>query len=135
MNMADLPAKPNPTHSELAGPYWDGVAAGHLLLQTCTSCGTVRHYPRLLCARCYAEGVEWKSASGRGRIHSWTVAHHAFHPAFVGDLPYTLVTVDLEEGPRALGRWQGGTPMIGQPVLGKFVAREAGHDLVFAPVE
>ncbi len=46
-------------------------------------------------------------ASGRGEVHSWTVAHHAFHPGFIGELPYVLVVVDLEEGVRALGRLRG----------------------------
>jgi uncharacterized OB-fold protein len=86
-----------------------------------------------LCDACYSDAVEWIEASRRGTIHSWTVAHHAFHPAFKDELPYTLVTVDLEEGVRALGRWTGKPPVIGQPVTGAFVARPDGVDLVFAP--
>jgi uncharacterized OB-fold protein len=65
-------------------------------------------------------------------VHSWTVAHYAYHPAFAPDLPYTLVTVDLDEGVRALGLWRDdATPCIGQPVQGAFEAREGGIDLVF----
>ena len=131
--MSDIPAKPRPSPSELSQPYWDGVAAGQLRLQSCSACGALRHYPRLLCDRCYSDGVEWQTASGRGRVHSWTVAHHPYHPAFVTEVPYTLVIVDLEEGPRALGRWHGETPAIGQAVQGLFVARDDGADLVFAP--
>lgn len=92
----------------------------------------LRHYPRLLCDRCYSTEAAWHEASGRGRIHSWTVAHHAFHPAFAADLPYTLLTVDLEAGVRALGRWRGdGVPAIRDPVQGRCVPREGGVDLVF----
>jgi uncharacterized OB-fold protein len=36
-------------------------------------------------------------ASGRGRVHSWTVAHHPFHPGFKEELPYIVAIVDLEE--------------------------------------
>ena len=73
-------------------------------------------------------------ASRRGTVHSWTVAHHPFHPAFVDELPYTLVTIDLEEGVRALGRWRGtATPFIGQLVHGSFVPGGSGQELVFAP--
>ncbi len=96
--------KPVPHPTPESEGYWNGAADGVLRLQRCTSCGTVRHYPQLVCANCYSLGVEWIEASGRGTVHSWTVAHHAFHPAFKADLPYTLVTVELEEGPRALGR-------------------------------
>ena len=52
-------------------------------------------------------------------------------PSFRAEVPYTLVTVDLEEGPRALGRWVGDTPALGQPVVGRFERRDEGVDLVF----
>ncbi|MDO8773468.1 MAG: OB-fold domain-containing protein [Burkholderiaceae bacterium] len=127
--------KPSPQITELSRPYWEAAAQGRLTLQCCSSCQKVRHYPQLLCSHCYSDSVVWTPASGHGSVHSWTVAHHAFHPAFAADLPYTLVTVDLEEGVRALGRWRSGdTPSIGQPVLGHFEAREGGVDLIFEPL-
>lgn len=89
---------------DLSTGYWDGARRGALVLQRCTSCGHVRHYPTLLCPACHSVGVEALQASGRGTVHSWTVAHHAFDPAFADALPYTLVTVDIEEGPRVLAR-------------------------------
>lgn len=98
----DLKPEPHPTPE--SQPYWDGAAAGVLRLQRCSECHKVRHYPQLVCADCYSLECDWIDASGRGTVHSWTVAHHAFHTAFKDDLPYTLVTVDLAEGPRALGR-------------------------------
>ncbi len=101
---ASTEAKPAPHPTLESQPYWDGAAEGRLRLQRCTSCGKFRHYPQLVCDRCYSLAVEWIDASGRGVVHSWTVAHHAFHPAFGGELPYTLVIVDLEEGPRVMGR-------------------------------
>jgi uncharacterized OB-fold protein len=128
------PAKPKPKVSELSRPFWEAAAEGRLVLQSCAACGKVRHYPRFLCDACYSDAVAWKPASGRGAIHSWTVAHYAYHPAFAPELPYTLVTVDLEEGVRALGRWRSDkTPSIGQPVQGAFEPREHGVDLVFVP--
>ena len=51
--------------------------ARRLLIQRCTHCGKLRHYPRLLCGSCHSTVVEWIEASGRGAIHSWTVAQHA----------------------------------------------------------
>ena len=131
--MIEIPPKPAQIPTELSRPYWEGAAAGRLMIQRCAACGKLRHYPRLLCDTCYSDAVEWVEASRRGTIHSWTVSHHAFHPAFKAELPYTLVTVDLEEGVRALGRWSGETPFIGQKVAGAFVTRADGLDLVFAP--
>lgn len=129
----DVQARPPQTPNELSTAFWEGAHKGRLLLQRCAACGTLRHYPRLLCSACYSEAVEWQEASGRGRIHSWTVAHHPFHPSFRDEVPYTLVTIDLDEGPRALGRWTGDALAIGNPVRGRFVAREGGVDLVFEP--
>ena len=74
-------ARPVPPPSALSAPYWEAAAAGRLMIQRCGDCGLLRHYPRLLCNSCYSTAVDWVEASGRGAIHSWTVAHHAYHPS------------------------------------------------------
>jgi uncharacterized OB-fold protein len=51
--------------------------------------------------------VEWIDAAGTGTIHSWTITHYAFHPGWKGDLPYTLLTVDLPEGVRMNAQARG----------------------------
>ncbi len=130
MNLID---KPLPQPTALSKPYWDAAAEGRLLLQQCAACGKIRHYPRLLCDACHSDAVRWHEATRRGRVHSWTIAHHAFHAAFAQELPYVLVTVDLEEGVRALGRWTGGPMAIGDPVQGNFQVGDGRADLVFAP--
>jgi uncharacterized OB-fold protein len=48
--------------------------------------------------------VVWMAASGSATVHSWTVAHHAYHPSFKSLTPYTVVTADLPEGIRVLAR-------------------------------
>lgn len=88
----------------LSKPYWDGAGQGQLVLQRCRACGKVRHYPRVLCDACYSFDVEPVTAAGTGTVHSWTVAHHAFSPSVAEQTPYHLVTVDLDEGVRVLGR-------------------------------
>ena len=129
------PAKPEPQPSAVSRGYWEAAAEGRLVLQACAACGTVRHYPRLLCPSCYSDQARWQPSEARGTVHSWTVAHHAFHAAFADELPYTLVTIDLDEGVRALGLWLGAqTPAIGDAVQGRFRPREGGGvDLVFTP--
>ena len=131
--MSEIQTRPPQIPTDLSRPFWEGAKQGRLLIQRCSGCGTLRHYPRLLCDQCYSDAADWVEASGRGVIHSWTVSHHAFHPSFKAELPYTLVTVDLEEGVRALGRWRGGALTIGLKVQGKFETREDGVDLVFTP--
>ena len=134
----EIEQKPAPHPTPESQPYWDGAASGTLRLQRCNGCGKVRHYPQLVCTECHSLGVEWIDGSGRGTVHSWTVAHHAFHPAFKEDLPYTLVTVDLAEGPRALGRLDAASQSrlrIGLPVQVSFPKDTAGVALpLFAAI-
>lgn len=124
--------RPAQQPTELSRPFWEAAVSGRLVLQCCSACGTIRHYPRLLCDRCYSDAAHWVPASGNGTIHSWTVAHYAYYPSFADELPYVLVTVDLAEGVRALGRWRGAPALaLGLPVHGRFEPREGGVDLVF----
>lgn len=92
--------KPLPEPSAMTQPFWDGLRAHQLVLQACQQCHTVRHYPRPVCDQCYALESIWVPASGRGRIHSWTVNHHPFHFAFKRESPFVTVMVDLDEGVR-----------------------------------
>ena len=113
-------------------PYWDGLNAHRLRLQCCADCGKVRHYPHPVCDSCYSMNVAWKDASGCGRVHSWTVTHHPFHPGFKPDLPYTLVTVDLEEGVRMnaqLRRLDPSELRVGMPVRVDFEQATEGLTL------
>lgn len=92
--------KPLPAPSAESRPYWEGLKAHRLLLQRCASCKKPRHYPRPMCDACFSLEREWFEASGKGRVHSWMVSHHAFHQGFKDDIPYVLLTVDLDEGVR-----------------------------------
>ncbi|MEX2290290.1 MAG: OB-fold domain-containing protein [Mycobacteriales bacterium] len=89
----------------LAADYWRGAERGELVLQQCLHCGLVRHYPQVLCPRCTSFEVGPLVATGRGTVHSWTVAHHPYDPVFADEVPYVLLTVDMEEGVRVLGRF------------------------------
>lgn len=100
-------------------PYWEGLQSGRLLVQRCAACGMHRHYPRPMCPACHSFEVQWVQTSGNATVHSWTVVHQSALPAFSGEVPYTLLTVDLPEGVRLLGQLQGeseGKLRIGAPV-------------------
>ena len=126
-----------PTPTADTQPYWDGLNEGRLRLQCCADCGKLRHYPRPVCDACFSMNSTWKDASGNGRVHSWTVTHHAFHPGWKADLPYTLVTVDLDEGVRMqaqLRRLDASELRIGLPVRVAYEKATEGLTLpVFEP--
>jgi uncharacterized OB-fold protein len=96
--------RPLPEVTPCSRPHWEGLTQGAFLIQQCARCGTLRHYPRPVCSACYSMEAAWLTASGDAKIHSWTIAHHAYHPAFKPLLPYTLVTADLDECVRIIAR-------------------------------
>lgn len=123
---------PSPTPE--TQPFWDGLKERRLLLQKCADCGKVRHYPRPMCDACFSMNADWIDAAGTGTIHSWTITHYAFHPGWKGDLPYTLLTVDLPEGVRMNGQVRGipeAALRVGLPVK---VAFDAVTDELTLPV-
>jgi hypothetical protein len=49
-----------------------------------------------------SDELEWRKVSGRGVVYTWTVFHRAYHPAFANEIPYAVVAVELDEGPRMI---------------------------------
>lgn len=82
--------------------WWAAAARGELLLQSCTTCGHLQHYPRIVCAKCWSESLEWVPAAGQGTIWTFTVVHRPGHPGWEADAPYVIALVELDEGPRLM---------------------------------
>ena len=94
--------KPLPVITEDSRPFWEGCQQGKLLLQYCGACQRYQFYPRLFCMQCGSGSLRWVEASGRGVIYSYTIIHQNKSPEFVGDTPYNVAIIQLEEGPRLL---------------------------------
>jgi len=71
-----------------------------LRFQRCTECGTWRHIPRDMCAKCGSLKLEWARSSGKGSLFSWTTAVQPMMPQFADKVPYSPVIVELAEGVR-----------------------------------
>lgn len=123
--MAEGPKKkprPVPVPTNFTNAFWEGTKQGKLLLQRCRACGTHQYYPRPVCMRCISRDLEWKEASGRGTVYSYTVTHLP-PEGFEGREPYVLVSVDLPEGVRVLGTLLGvaaADVRIGMPVRASY---------------
>ena len=104
--MPDAPGLP-PLTDRLSQAYWDAAREGTLLIQRCPACGCYQFYPRVRCVRCSAPDPEWTPASGRGRLHTFTVVRRTPNAEFVADCPYVLGIVELDEGPRITARITG----------------------------
>ena len=95
-------SKPIPKPTPETRPFWEGCAADELRLQHCGDCGHVQFPPRKLCSACFSENVEWRQASGRGTVRSWSLVTLPGAPGFEEEVPYMGALIRLEEGPTML---------------------------------
>jgi len=93
------PERPSPEPDQVSAPFYAGLNRSELLLQRCRSCGTVQ-LGELYCNHCHDDALEWIAASGKGKVYSVAMVHMRYHDGFADDLPYNVVTVELDEGPR-----------------------------------
>jgi uncharacterized OB-fold protein len=101
---------PLPRPDKDSGFYWDAARRHELVLQQCLDCERFRFYPRYVCPNCLSDKFEWRPATGRGYIYSFTVIHRAPSPAFRDRVPYVLALVELEEGVRMMTNIVGCDP-------------------------
>ncbi|MES2281891.1 MAG: Zn-ribbon domain-containing OB-fold protein [Pseudomonadota bacterium] len=98
----DAHVRPVPVPDADTAVYWQGLKEGRLLLQHCLDCGHIQFYQQAICRQCGNERLEHRPASGLGTVHSFSVVHRAPGPAFKQDVPYAVLLVELDEGPRMI---------------------------------
>ena len=99
-----MPAQlPQPLIDSDSQVYWEGLAHGELRIQHCDTCSRHVFYPRALCPHCYSDKLSWITATGKGTIYSYTVAHQAPGP-YADQAPFVIAIVELEEGVRMMTR-------------------------------
>lgn len=109
--------------------YLAFLQQGHFMIQRCTVTGEHFFYPRIAAPRSGSTALEWVPASGRGVVHATTVVRPK-PPA----VPFNVVLVELEEGPRLMSRVEGMPPeqvCIGLPVQARVDLSGATATLVF----
>lgn len=92
--------KPLPRKLPEAEPFWASVRAHEMALPWCVECGKPHFYPQALCPFCLGDEIQFRPASGKGTIYSFTEVRRAPTPDFKDDVPYILCLVELEEGVR-----------------------------------
>jgi uncharacterized OB-fold protein len=129
------PPRPHPALTQDNAFWFEGAQEHLLLIQHCTSCGTLRHPPLPACANCGS--LEWDTveSSGRGTLYSYVVVHYPQVPSFEYPLPIGLI--ELEEGTRVvanLGGVEREDITIGMPLRAEFVDFDEELSLpVFVP--
>ena len=92
--------RPVPVADEASQPFFDAAAQGKLLLRFCAKCQRYLTYSAEFCDNCLGSGLEWKASAGKGTIYSFVVMHQVLHPGFAGEVPYNVIVVETDEGPR-----------------------------------
>ena len=102
------PTRPLPQIDEPdTGEFWRRTRDGHLSYQQCGDCSGIVFYPRNHCTHCLGDALQWKPASGRATLYTFSVVRQSYHPFFRSRVPYAVAWVDLEEGPRLLSNIVG----------------------------
>ena len=129
---------PSPVSNADSAPYWEAAAKGKLVIRKCRACGNLHFMPRTLCPTCWSHDLEWVEASGKGKVHSFTIIRRAPLPAFASQVPYVVALIDLAEGPRMMANIVGdgaiGTK-IGDDVEVTFERRGEGAVPQFTPAK
>ncbi|MGB6543427.1 MAG: OB-fold domain-containing protein [Xanthobacteraceae bacterium] len=102
--------------------FWDAAREGRFLVPFCSACGKAHWYPRAICPFCASDKIEWRNASGKGTIYTFSVMRRAKDP-------YAIAHVTLAEGPTMLTNivdCDFDKLKIGQPVTVVFQETENG---------
>ncbi len=110
-----------PVNSETEA-FFNAARQGRFTIPVCTACGKAHWYPRAICPFCSSDKVEWREASGKGTIYTFSFMRRVKEP-------YVIAHVTLAEGPTMLTNivdCDFETVRIGQPVALVFKETENG---------
>lgn len=107
--MNAIPGIP-PMVTEETAPFWDGAAAGRLLVEHCPACGADSFPPRGICRQCRSRDMVFVEITGPGTVYSFTVNYQRWLPEL--EVPYAVVLVEFAAHPgvRIPGRLRGCDP-------------------------
>lgn len=105
--------------------YSDALKKNKLRGLKCNNCGAVTCPPKMTCQECTGTDLEIIELSGKGKIVTFTTTYVAPLGREV-EAPYTIVMVELEEGPWIAGNLIDIDPdKVGMKLIGRKV--KAGH--------
>ena len=90
-----------PVPTRTTEEFWEGIRAGKLLLQYDPDEMSWQFYPRAGSLMTGKRNIEWREATGRGTVYSFTETYVPI-AGFEDRVPYFIAMVDLEEGVRIL---------------------------------
>ncbi|MGD9941957.1 MAG: Zn-ribbon domain-containing OB-fold protein [Burkholderiaceae bacterium] len=127
VSLPPQPDQPEDAPVPLADEFMARAGRRELAVARCRRTGTALSYA----AHRRPGEVQWQTAGGRARLHSFTVLWQAYRAE--AKLPYNVAWVELDEGPRLISTVAVADVRdlrIGMPLRARF---EPGGRLVFDP--
>jgi len=105
--------------------YNEALKENKLLGLKCKECGAITVPPKMACQKCTSPDMEIVELKGNGRIRTFTTVNVA-PEGREDEIPYTILLVELDEGPWIMGNLDGIDPATAtMELIGKRV--EMGH--------
>jgi len=82
--------------------YNEALKQNKLLGLKCQDCGAVTAPPKIACHKCTSNNLEIAELKGKGTVKTFTTNNVASEGR-EDEVPYTIVLVELEEGPWIMG--------------------------------
>ncbi len=100
--MAEEYDRPLPFPTADTQPFWDSVKQHAMQLPFCKSCNEFFYYPRAFCPKDFNWDIEYRPVSGKGTVYAFSICYRGQAEGWWDKAPYTVVTVQLDEGPRMI---------------------------------
>ena len=105
--------------------YSKSLKKDKLLGLKCNACGNITCPPKMTCQECTSTDLEVVELGGKGKIQTFTSVHVASENR-ENEAPYTIVLVELDEGPWIMGNLIDIDPSkVGMELIGRKV--KLGH--------
>ena len=94
--------RPIPRPSDFSRPFWEATKERKLLLQYCRDTGRYQFFGRPVSLFTGRRNLEWREASGKGKVYTFTVVHQPHTSAWNAHVPYIIGSIELDEGVRIM---------------------------------
>ncbi len=109
--------------------YNEALKNDKLLGLKCQECGNINVPPKMVCGQCHSTEMEVVELGGKGKIQTFTTVN-VTSEGRENEVPYTIVLVELDEGPWIMGNLGGiDQKSTGMELIGKTVKMK--DNLVF----
>ncbi len=96
-------------HRLISKDYDEALRQNKLLGLKCRACGAITVPPKIACRQCAGSEMDVVELKGSGKIRTFTTVNVASEGR-EDEVPYTIVMVELDEGPWLMGNLEGIDP-------------------------